>query len=198
MNLRSFKLYRVYLNPLNLSNVRGWILTGLYPASKRESNIRRRMFTYSIKRGVGRFHVVVVLWTSKKCTKKRYARAELLFFSKNQLSFFMLSLSWSLKFPQIWLVGDSQAWKFRNRTEQSTWITAASHRFLPPGSLHSQGSPLQVGRVGESPDNKGKRWGVVLLFQFPHNTPCLPPPQQFCKNYYFCLWEDCIFQRDFE
>ena len=33
----------------------------------------------SIKRLLGRFHVVVVQWTSKKCTKKRDARAELLF-----------------------------------------------------------------------------------------------------------------------
>ena len=44
-----------------------------------------RMFTRasSIKLGIGRFHVVVVQWTSKKCTKKHDARAELLFFSQN-------------------------------------------------------------------------------------------------------------------
>ena len=34
------------------------------------------MSTSSIKRRIGRFHVVVVQWTSKKCTKKRDARAE--------------------------------------------------------------------------------------------------------------------------
>ena len=98
----------------------------------------------------------------------------------------MLSLSWSLKLPYIWLVGDSQAWKFRNRTEQQfTWIPTASHRSLPPGSLHSQGSPLLVGRVGEGPGNKGKWWGVVLLLQIPHNTPCLSLPLNFVKTIIF-------------
>ena len=47
--------------------------------SKRGRKIRRRMSTSSIKREIGRFHVVFVQWTSKKCTKKRDARAELLF-----------------------------------------------------------------------------------------------------------------------
>ena len=41
--------------------------------------ICRRMSTSSIKRQIRRFHVVVVQWTSKECTKKRDARAELLF-----------------------------------------------------------------------------------------------------------------------
>ena len=40
-----------------------------------------------IKRQIRRFHVVVVQWTSKKCTKKREARAELLFWSLNRLFF---------------------------------------------------------------------------------------------------------------
>ena len=39
------------------------------------------MFTSCIKRRIMKFHVVVVLWTTKKCTKKRDARAGLLFFS---------------------------------------------------------------------------------------------------------------------
>ena len=43
------------------------------------------MFTFSIKRGVRRFPVVVVRWTSTKCTEKRVASAELLFCSQNQL-----------------------------------------------------------------------------------------------------------------
>ena len=51
----------------------------LYPCSNRERTICRRISTSSTKRRIGRFHVVVVLWTSKKCTKKRDARAELLF-----------------------------------------------------------------------------------------------------------------------
>ena len=46
------------------------------------------MSTSSIKREIRRFHLVVVQWTSKKCTKKRDARAELLFWSLNLLFFF--------------------------------------------------------------------------------------------------------------
>ena len=37
------------------------------------------MSTSSIRLQIRRFHVVVVQWTSKKCTKKRDARVELLF-----------------------------------------------------------------------------------------------------------------------
>ena len=48
---------------------------------KRGRKIRRRMFTFSIKRQIRRFHVVVVQLTSRKCTKKRDARAKLLFWS---------------------------------------------------------------------------------------------------------------------
>ena len=44
-----------------------------------EREIYRRMSTSSIKLRIGRFHVVVVQWTSKKCTKKRDARVEHLF-----------------------------------------------------------------------------------------------------------------------
>ena len=39
------------------------------------------MFTSCIKRRIMRFHVVVVLWTTKKFPEKRDARAGLLFFS---------------------------------------------------------------------------------------------------------------------
>ena len=42
----------------------------------------------SIKREIRRFHVVVVQRTSKKCTKMRDARAELLFWSLNLWSVF--------------------------------------------------------------------------------------------------------------
>ena len=47
------------------------------------------------KRRIGRIHVVVVRWTSKKCTKRRDARAELVF-AHNPNCFFALSLSSSL------------------------------------------------------------------------------------------------------
>ena len=52
---------------------------GFYSGSKRGRKIRRRMSTSSMKRQIRRFHVVVVQWTSKKCTKTRDACAELLF-----------------------------------------------------------------------------------------------------------------------
>ena len=58
---------------------------GLYPCSNRERKICRRMTTSSIKRHIGTFHVVVVQWTVKKCTKKRDTRAELLVCSQDQL-----------------------------------------------------------------------------------------------------------------
>ena len=45
------------------------------------------MSTSSIKRQIRRFHVVVVQWTSKKCTKKRDACAKLLFWSLNLFFF---------------------------------------------------------------------------------------------------------------
>ena len=62
MNLRRFKLYRVYLEPLNSSNVGDLDWT--------------RMSTSSTKRHIERFHVVVMQYASKKCPKKRDARAE--------------------------------------------------------------------------------------------------------------------------
>ena len=46
-----------------------------------KANTRQRMSASSIKRRIGKFCVVVVQWTSKKCTKKRDARAEQLFCS---------------------------------------------------------------------------------------------------------------------
>ena len=47
----------------------------------------RSMSMSSIKRRIGRFHVVVVQCTSKKCTIQRDERAELLFCSLSQLFF---------------------------------------------------------------------------------------------------------------
>ena len=80
VDLRPYKLYRIYLDPLNSSNTNDFFLklnsSVLYPGSKPGRNIRRRMFTSSIKRRI-RLHVVLVQWTSKKCTLKPDARAEL-------------------------------------------------------------------------------------------------------------------------
>ena len=82
MNLRPFKLYRVYLDPLNLSNAGAfsWSCTlypGLYPVSKRKRDIRLELVFVCSRPRIRRFHVVVVQWTPKKCSKKRDAwRAE--------------------------------------------------------------------------------------------------------------------------
>ena len=82
MNSRPFKLYRAYLDPLNVGDFSwSWILWDFFWGSKRERKIRRRVSTSFIKRRIRRFHFVVVQWTSKKCTKKRDACAELLFCS---------------------------------------------------------------------------------------------------------------------
>ena len=53
----------------------------LYPVSKRERKVLPPMFTSSLKRRIRRFDVVLEKWTSRKCTKKRDALAELLFCS---------------------------------------------------------------------------------------------------------------------
>ena len=114
MNLRSFKLNRVHLDLLNMPNTGdfswSWILKGFYSGSKRGRKIRRRMSTSSIKRQIRRLHDVVVQWTSKKCTKKRDARAEVLFWSLNLLFF------WSRRCGRrrsclsslLWFVGDEK------------------------------------------------------------------------------------------
>ena len=78
-------MFCVYLDPLNMSNVGdlpwSWILKDFIQVQKEERKFVVVMFMFSIKRSIRRFHVVVVQWTSKKCTKKRDARAELLFWS---------------------------------------------------------------------------------------------------------------------
>ena len=90
MNFRSFKLNRVF-GPAQYVKCRRLFLElnskGFYSGSKRGRKFRRRMSTSSIKHQIRRFHVVVVQWTSKKCTKERDAPAELLFWSLNQLFF---------------------------------------------------------------------------------------------------------------
>ena len=88
MNLRSFKLNQVYLDPLNMLMQETFPEDEFfYSSSKRGRKIRRRMSTSSIKRKFRRLHVIVVQWTSTKCTKKRDACAELLFWSLNLLFF---------------------------------------------------------------------------------------------------------------
>ena len=74
MKLRPLKHYRVHLARSVFSNVGdlswSWIRKDFIQVQE-SSEIRRRMFTSSIKRRISRFHVVVVQWTTKKCTRKR-------------------------------------------------------------------------------------------------------------------------------
>ena len=59
----------------------------LFRIKKRKENSSSYMFTSSTSRQIRRFYVEVVQWTSKKCTKKRDTRAELLLSSLNLLFF---------------------------------------------------------------------------------------------------------------
>ena len=54
------------------------------------------MFTSSIKRRIRWFYVEVVQWTSKKCSKKRDARAGLFFAHKTNWFLTLLSSWWWL------------------------------------------------------------------------------------------------------
>ena len=82
MNVRSFKLNRVYLDPLNMSNAGdfswSWILKDFIQVQKEEENsssyihvLHKTSNQEVSRRSLGS------TWTWKKCTKKRDARAEL-------------------------------------------------------------------------------------------------------------------------
>ena len=78
-------LNRLYLDSLNMSKAGDfswtWILKDFIQAQKEKEEFVAVCPPSSINHRIGSFHVVVVQWTSKKCTKKRDARAELLFCS---------------------------------------------------------------------------------------------------------------------
>ena len=63
------------------------LLRILFRLKKRKENSSSYVHVLH-KTQIRKFHVVVVQWTSKKFTKKRDARAELLFWSLNLLFFF--------------------------------------------------------------------------------------------------------------
>ena len=69
MNLYSFKLYHVYLDPLSLSNVsyvsRVWILRDLIRFKKRKESLLLYVHILHKIRILRRFHVTVVQWTEK-------------------------------------------------------------------------------------------------------------------------------------
>ena len=60
-----------------LAIFRGWILKDL--SSQKQKGNCCLVFTSSIKREIRQFHVVVVQWLQRKCTKKHDACAKLLF-----------------------------------------------------------------------------------------------------------------------
>ena len=85
------KLYRVYLASSIYLSLKIWTTNfpGVYlqSSSKRERKTPRFVFTSPIKRRIRKCRVVEVQWMSKKCTKKRDARAELLFCSYHKMYF---------------------------------------------------------------------------------------------------------------
>ena len=86
MNLRACNLYPDYSNSFILSNASELFLSRI-SSLERERNCSCRLFTPSIKREIRHFLVVYRAVTAKKCTKKRDARAELLFCLFNLLLF---------------------------------------------------------------------------------------------------------------
>ena len=71
MNLRSFKVNRAFGPAQYVKMQATFPEVEFLTILKRGSRIRRRMSP--------KFHVKVVQWMSKRCTKKRDARVELLF-----------------------------------------------------------------------------------------------------------------------
>ena len=90
MNLHSFKLNSIYLDPLKCQMQVTFpgveLLRILLKFKKRKENSSLKS-TSSIKRQIRKFRVVVVQWMSKTCTKKHDVRAQLLFWSLNLLFF---------------------------------------------------------------------------------------------------------------
>ena len=88
-----------YFNSFNLSNAGDFFQElnskGLYLSSRKEKENRCLMFTSSINREIRKFQVVFVQKTAKKCTKKRDARAKLLFCQSKTIAF----LPFLLPFP---------------------------------------------------------------------------------------------------
>ena len=75
MHLRPFKLYRVYFEPLNSSNVGDFFWSWLLTDFIHHAQIEKGKFVIVCPRPprrVRRFHVIVVQWTSKKCNKKAW------------------------------------------------------------------------------------------------------------------------------
>ena len=94
MNLYSFKLYHVYLDPLSLSNVsyvsRVWILRDLIRFKKRKESLLlyvHILHKISHSKEVSCHSRAVDRKNEKKCAKNHDPSAELLLCSQNQLLF---------------------------------------------------------------------------------------------------------------
>ena len=82
-----------------------------------------------IKRQIRRFHVVVVKWTSKKCSKKHDARAELVFWSLNLLFFEVVvtvvvapyNIQSRTRGLATWHVQNANKWNTNKRAYKQTW-----------------------------------------------------------------------------
>ena len=82
------------------------LLKGLYPGSKRERKIHRRMFTSCIKSRIRWFYVVVVQWTSKLDVLKNVMHVKSCCFDHKHQLFFdvvvvVVVVSQALYYPWI-------------------------------------------------------------------------------------------------
>ena len=108
VNSRCFKLHRSFYNSLDLSNAHDFFpgvefqrTVSKLTKTKRKSVVRCLVFTSSIKREIRKFHVVVVQRRQKKCTKKRDARAKLLFYQSQAVAFLPFSLTSPSSLPKL-------------------------------------------------------------------------------------------------
>ena len=108
---RCFKLYSAYSISFNLSNVGSFLELNskiLYRSSGKEKESRCLVFTFSTKREIKAFSHRSRAVTARKCTKKRDARAKMLFCQSKPtafLPFLLTSPSSLLKLPKIKMIG---------------------------------------------------------------------------------------------
>ena len=92
MNSNCFKLYRAY--SISFNSYKCWPVSlelnskALYQSSGKKKESCRFVLPSSTKREIRHFHVVCRATTAKKCTKKRDARAKLLFCQSKPIGIF--------------------------------------------------------------------------------------------------------------
>ena len=100
VNSRCFKLHCSYPNSFNFSNngyffFRSWILKGCMCEFTKGKKNRFLVFTSSIKREIGKVHVVVVQWPQRN-VQKRVMNVQSCFFANRNLLLFRRS-RWCLR-----------------------------------------------------------------------------------------------------